>query len=208
MDILLSSLFWFALAVVFACVEIEAEGKNGWAENMPTWYRTTGLAARVYGILMGGKPLTGYHTWMFFLPVMIFHAPFVQGVEWTVQAELSCWAMYFAWCPLWDYLWFVLNPHYTFKNFRKENVWWHGGSPWILNRMPLDHLIAWAVSVAIAALTAQVGEGSPLKNHLCLMGLFAAFTIAAIIAAPLYHRWYKYMRRMDEREKAPIRHVL
>jgi hypothetical protein len=24
-----------------------------------------------------------------------------------------------------DFLWFVLNPYYGIKNFRKEKIWWH-----------------------------------------------------------------------------------
>ena len=40
--------FWCLFAFAITGLEIESEGKYGWAEKMPTWYRTTGFAARVY----------------------------------------------------------------------------------------------------------------------------------------------------------------
>jgi len=69
MELFLTSLFWFFLAAVFAAIEIEIEGKHGWAEKTSTWFRTQGVPAKLYGLLMGGKPLTGYHMFMFFLPL-------------------------------------------------------------------------------------------------------------------------------------------
>lgn len=122
------SLFWFALALLFALVEIEAEGKHGRAEKMPTWYRTTGLAARLYGAVMDAKPLTGYHLFMFFIPLLIAHVPFFSGTRWSVAAECAQLALFFAWCVAWDYLWFILNPHYGVKLFSKDSVWWHAQS--------------------------------------------------------------------------------
>lgn len=37
--VIITAAFWFIVAAVTACIEIEAEGKFGWAEKMPTWYR-------------------------------------------------------------------------------------------------------------------------------------------------------------------------
>jgi hypothetical protein len=73
-------LFWMLFATVVACIEIESEGRFGWAEKAPTWFRTTGIVAKLYGMLMGKKPLTGYHSFMFFFPVLLFHAHFFMGV--------------------------------------------------------------------------------------------------------------------------------
>jgi len=208
--IVITSLFWFVLALVFACLEIEAEGKFGWAEKMPTWYRNHGLIPRIYGIAMGGKPLTGYHSFMFFLPIIIFHAQFFQGVQWSLQGELIAWAIYFAWCPIWDYLWFILNPHYTFENFRKKYVWWHAGSIWIGDRIPLDYVMSWAISIGIAyiALLFDKSGSDVFSNHLNFISLLFTFTIATIFFAPLYHRWYFFMRKTDDRETTHISHTL
>ena len=122
------AVFWFVVALLFAAVEVESEGKRGWAENMPTWYRTSGPAARMYGRLMGGKPLTGYHLFMFFLPLFAMHSAFVSGARWSLASELEQLALYFVWAPMWDYLWFVLNPAYGAGGFKRHRVWWHAKS--------------------------------------------------------------------------------
>jgi len=201
-----SVLFWSLFAVIIACVEIEAEGKHGWAEKMPTWYRTTGFWAVLYGRLMGGKPLTGYHTFMFFFPALLFHAHFFMGVPWSGAQELKAWAMYFAWCPLWDYFWFVLNPHYTGK-FRKDFVWWHAKSPWIFGLFPADYAIALVLSLGFAA-AASSAAGSWLifVDHLALVQGYGLMTILLHLAAPAYHRWYHRMRLRNDRDKADIFH--
>ncbi len=134
-------MFWFVLALILAAIEIEIEGKQGWAEKMPTWYRTTGFFGKLYGLVMNGKPLTGYHLFMTIFTVMIFHVPFFSGTKWSVSAELSTLAIYFVWCAVWDYLWFVLNPYYGVRNFKRQNIWWHTKSYWILNLFPLDYVI-------------------------------------------------------------------
>lgn len=200
-------LFWSLFAVIVACIEIESEGKYGWAEKAPTWYRTTGFWGKAYGLVMGGKPLTGYHTFMFFFPALLFHAHFFMGVRWTATAELEAWALYFVWCPLWDYFWFVLNPAYKGK-FKKDQVWWHAKSPWILGLFPMDYLVGALISVGFAEGAAQVaGSQKPLTKHLLLLGGFGACTVLLhLIGAPLYRRWYARMRRSDDRAKTPIFH--
>lgn len=205
----LPTLFWFVLALVFAALEIESEGKYGWAQKMPTWYRKTGLAAAIYGRLMGGKPLTGYHSFMFFLPIMVFHAGFALGAPWSLKAELMTWAMYFAWCPLWDYLWFVLNPEYGAENFRQKNVWWHAQSPWVLGRFPADYLAGAGLSIGFAALAAwNVGDAAVVTQHLKVMGLLLAMTFATILfVGKPYRAWRTRMLAHDERHLAGIFHA-
>ena len=200
-SILANAAFWSFFAVVIACVEIEAEGKRGWAEKMPTWYRTTGFWAVLYGKLLGGKPLTGYHLFMFFFPVLLFHAHFFVGVPWSGERELLAWAMYFAWCPLWDYFWFVLNPHYAGR-FRKENVWWHARSAWVFGLFPVDYLFGALLSLGCAALA-----GTPaLAAHVALLIGFGVSVCVLHVAAPAYHRWYVRMRLRDDRDRAGIFH--
>jgi len=197
-------LFWSVFATVVACIEIEIEGKSGWAERLPTWYRVDGFCGRAFGLLTGGKPLTGYHSFMFFLPVMIFHAPFFMGVEWSLAAELGTWALYFVWCPLWDYFWFVLNPHYAGRFSRRE-IWWHAKSPWVFGLFPLDYLAGVTVSLAFAGAAAMAaGSAARFGEHLLMMAGFAAYTFLLHLAAPLYRRWYAAMRRRDDRDKAGI----
>ena len=105
-------------------IEIEIEGGMGWAERLPTWYLKRGKVGRVYGIVMGQRPLTGYHVYAFTIPMLILHLPYVMGVDWSFARELITIATYFVLAVVWDYLWFVMNPAYTVARFRRGNVWW------------------------------------------------------------------------------------
>lgn len=194
-----TALFYFILATLVAMVEIELEGKYGWAEKLPTWYRTRGTAAKVYGMVMSGRPLTGYHALMFVLVPLIFHLPFASGMEWSIEAELRTLAMYFAWCPLWDFLWFVLNPHYGIRRFQKKYIWWHAKVKWI-GPVPLDYIVGWVLSVLLA-----LGAGY-LRERLFILGTFVLLFLVTIALAPMYRRWRIKMDRRDDRSLARIFH--
>ncbi|HZX49589.1 MAG TPA: hypothetical protein VFE94_00355 [Candidatus Paceibacterota bacterium] len=204
-----AALFWFLVAMLFAAIEIEIEGKHGWAEKTSTWFRTKGLAARLYGLAMGGKPLTGYHLFMFFLPLLVVHSHFVMGVPWSVEAELLALALYFVWMPTWDFLWFVLNPYYGVKKFKKQKVWWHARSHWLFNITPLDYLFGWGLSVVLAVAATLVADDLRLVFwHLHFMVWFFFFTVLTILlVAPLYKRWHAKMRQRDDREASGIFHA-
>ncbi len=197
--IVISALFWFLLAMVFACVEIEAEDKHGWAHYTPAWHRRRGFIPRIFGFINAGKPLTGYHLFMLFLPLMIFHAPYFMGVEWTAAKELMSVAMYFAWCPLRDYLWFVLNPHFGWRRFNKVNVWCDAKYRWML-RIPLRYFIACGLSVGLAFSAAHMAASRQiLIDHITLMAIFVLMTGVTMVCSPLYHRWYSKIRSRKER---------
>ena len=124
------TLVLFAWAFGLAGIEIEIEGGRGWAERLPTWYLRRGRVGRVYGLVMGRRPLTGYHVYAFAIPMLLLHLPYVTGVHWTLAGELRTVATYFALAVVWDYLWFVLNPAYTVRRFRRGTVWWFE-VPWL-----------------------------------------------------------------------------
>src|SRR5947199_157123 len=83
MDVALRIAGLFLYALLFAAVEIEIEGEHGWAERLPTWYRLTPRYARAFSFLLSGKPLTGYHAVMFFVPLASFHLGFLFGLSWS-----------------------------------------------------------------------------------------------------------------------------
>ena len=201
-----SILFWFLFAILLAALEVEAEGKYGWAQNMPTWYRTRGIGGRLYGLLMGGKPLTGYHLFMFFLPLVAVHVGFFQGARWTLSSELVVLARYFALAVLWDYLWFILNPHYGFSKFRKENVWWHAQSYWVLGRLPVDYFVGWGISLVLALVATKLGTSWALVEQVLLLAGLSLLTLVTIALSPYYHNWYWWMRTRDDRDDAGIHH--
>jgi len=206
MNLIGSILFWFLFAFLLAAVEVEAEGKYGWAEKMPTWYRTRGLAGRLYGLVMGGKPLTGYHLFMFFLPLVAVHAGFFLGVRWSLSGELVVLARYFALAVLWDGLWFVLNPAYGIARFRRERVWWHAKSHWVFGRFPIDYLVGWAISLGLALAANKLGAPGAFQEQALLLAGLLLLTFVVIAFAPHYHWWHANMRSRDDRQDAGITH--
>jgi hypothetical protein len=199
-EFVLRVLFLFGYALLFAAVEIEIEGPHGWAERLPTWFRITTPYARLYGLIMRGKPLTGYHAVMFVLPLQSFHIGFVAGVPWSWAAEASTLSAYMVWVVTWDLLWFILNPRFGWPRFRKGEIWWHGRT-WI-GHFPVDYWSAIACSIAIAASARlTTGNFAILGRHAALLAGFGALTLLSAAAAPAYMRWYLHMRRPGSDER-------
>src|SRR5918911_5602389 len=98
-------LLLFVYALLFALVEIEIEGPDGWAEKLPTWYRVTPGYARLFAAVLSGKPLTGYHATMLPITVLSFHLGFAFGLPWSWAAELRILAAYMVYNVVWDFLW-------------------------------------------------------------------------------------------------------
>ena len=79
-----------------------------------------------------------------------------------------------------DFLWFVLNPSYTLKNYKKEKIPWH--KEWIMG-IPKNYYFGF-----IAVLLILIFSKS---NELLLSTiLIGVFIIGTIILAPLYHKFY------------------
>lgn len=133
-------LLWTAvLAFAFARLEINIEGKAGWAANLPTWRIDKHPLLDVF---WGGRPLTGYHVWAFSFIALSFHLPlFVFGV-FSLRHEariFSCIMLFWVWE---DFLWFVMNPAYGIRKFRPHYIAWH--KRWLLG-LPVDY---WAFTVS------------------------------------------------------------
>ena len=202
------------LALVMALVEIEIEGPYGWAEKLPTPYRVSGPLARLFGLVLGGKPLTGYNLLMFAATLVAFHLPYAFGAPWTAARELALLAAWIAWSALWDFLWFLLNPAYGWRRFRPGSVWWHSRWLW---RLPLDYWVAVAASLALA-LVAGLAAGEepagaagsaapgPLAAQALLLAAFALWALVAHLFAPLYGRLYArtHAAAFDERGRVPM----
>jgi hypothetical protein len=145
---LLFACYLVLTAVVFARLEIQIEGPNGWAAQLPTWR----IQNRWTRLFYGSRPLTGYHLWMLIFVLAMIHAPvalkpsiFSGGLELRI---ISFCILFFL---VEDFLWFVLNPAFGIRRFRREHIWWHAPSWWWV--MPRDYwvygtigLFAYAVS--------------------------------------------------------------
>lgn len=203
----ISAAFLSVFATVLACMEIETEGKYGWAEKAPTWYWVKGWVPWLYGKSMNGMPLTGYHLFMTIFIAMVFHYPFVNGAEWSIAKEIyTMFALIPAWSTMWDYHWFVLNPAYKGR-FREGQIWWHR-EWWFGGRVPKNYPVSVAMSIAVAAFGGWLeGAGSTMfLNHLVMLICFTVWTALVHIFAPRYQTWYEKMRTHDERDLAGIFH--
>jgi hypothetical protein len=141
------------LGTLLASEEIQIEGAAGWASSLPTW--------RIGGnwlldIFWGGRPVTGYHVYIFSCVALFFHFPFVFAWRWHWRAEaraLACIALFWVWE---DFLWFVLNPAFGIARFAPEFVPWHHHWLW---GAPTDY---WLGSIACAVFSA-LSLGKPAR---------------------------------------------
>ncbi|RJO60728.1 hypothetical protein C4544_04635, partial [candidate division WS5 bacterium] len=112
--------------------------KHGWAKNLPTWRpKDSNIFTRSYSQMMSGKEITGYHLSIFAFVFLLFGLPYVFGYPLTLINFLMTASFYFMFCILWDFLWFVLNPHYPLKQFKKEHLAFHH-KKWFLG-IPTDY---------------------------------------------------------------------
>jgi len=123
------------IAAVFAKVEIQIEGAAGWAANLPTWRVNQHW---MLDFLWGGRPLTGYHVWIFLFMILVFHLLFFIHGRFSMRLEfrvLGSLAMF--WIQE-DFFWFVLNPAYGISRFKPQFIPWH--HHWMLG-VPVDYLV-------------------------------------------------------------------
>lgn len=127
----------FLIALVLALLEIQIEGKEGWASNLPVWRP---------GWKFLSKEITGYHGLLILLLLLFFHFPFVSGGGWSLSSELKILSLFFIFVSVWDFLWFVLNPHFPLKKFKAEHIWWHKN--WLLG-LPTDYYGSLVISLIV-----------------------------------------------------------
>ena len=143
-------IFGILIAFVIAKLEINIEGKNGWAENLPTWRRKNFLTKMIWGEL----PITGYHLWFLAMIEIFLHFPFVTGATWSIGLELQIQAMFLLATVIEDFFWFVLNPEFGFKKFNKFHARWHEG--WV-GPVPYFYLRLLSLSGLFLAISLYTG---------------------------------------------------
>lgn len=112
--------FMVFMSIILAFWEIQIEGKDGWAANLPGWRIEKGFFMK----LTGGRPVTGYHICMTLFLIAFVHLP-LFFVPWNLRLESLLLGFYVGMVFLEDFFWFVLNPHYGIRNLRKGKIWWH-----------------------------------------------------------------------------------
>lgn len=167
-----------------AVLEIQIEGKYGWAEKLPTrrpdsskWY------SKIYKLIMCGKDLTGYHLSVLTLVLIFFHYPYFTVQAWDWSLELKTLSFFFLVSIVWDFLWFVLNPHYGLRRFKPEYIWWH--KKWFLF-MPIDYYLALIIS-ALFYLRFSL-SWILFQEWLFIVALFLLLTLIVIIFRTIFSK--------------------
>jgi len=133
-------LLW--VSYCFAKVEIAIEGEHGWADDLPTWRLSKEhILSRM---LSGGRELTGYHFWIQTFVFSLLHVVYLFHVP-SFAIELQILSFIFALWIIEDFLWFLLNPAYGIKKFKKEYIWWHERHWWWF--APMEYFTFLPVSI-------------------------------------------------------------
>lgn len=120
-------IFNILIAIALAKLEIQIEGKYGWAEKLPTWR----LKNKWTQLFWGEQPYTGYHFWLLISIILFLHFPFVLNPSsWSAELELLIIGYFFLGVILEDYFWFVFNPHFGRQKFTNTHAPWH--KKWIM----------------------------------------------------------------------------
>lgn len=179
------AVYLFVLATVLAWLEIQIEGKYGWAEKSPCWRpNQDSRIAKLYALIVAGKPMTGYHLTMFAFVFLILHFPFFAGSAWTIVKELEILSTCFIFSGCWDFLWFLWNPSYGLKRFKPQYIWWH--KKWIAGKIPTDYPVGLIESLVLVLIAIPFGGLDVLAAWGLTVGILAGLTILSCpIARPL-----------------------
>jgi hypothetical protein len=142
------------LAFFFANVEIQIEGAQGWACGLPTWRIEKHW---LLDIFWGGRPMTGYHAWVFPFMLLVFHLPQVMQDRLSLRLEARCLGALMLFWIAEDFIWFVANPAYGIARFAPAFIPWH--KHWLLG-VPTDYLVFTAAGTALLAWSYGGGYGT------------------------------------------------
>lgn len=150
-------LLFFAILLVWCLIvarlEVEIEGRDGWAKNLPTWkykldetsklwYKPFGAQEyqepacgpvlqtlyTVYIKILGGREFTGYHRMVDAMQIFVAHLLvyllFFRTAPWWL-VEIRAIACLLLFWSVEDTLWFFVNPFYGLAKYRPEFIPWH-----------------------------------------------------------------------------------
>lgn len=169
-------LFVILFSTVYALIEIEIEGKNGWMKGLPT--------PKV--LKLGTKNMTLYHIYMLIL--IIGTIIFQNNMVFTLNSFLYSLTNILLILFLEDILWFIFNPHFTIKKYLKKDIWWHSKQPWYFG-MPLHNYII-SLIVLIISYYFYI-TNNPLHSTVFYNLIYSyIFVVFSIILSPIYHKFY------------------
>jgi hypothetical protein len=140
--------FLVTASTLFALLEIEIEGAKGWARDLPTWR----IRNRWTRLVLGARPLTGYHLYVNLFLLLVLHLPYAFGfIRPSLGAELRILAFVALFWVLEDFLWFALNPAFGLRRFRRERIRWHAPDWWWI--APRDYWLFTPAGIALYVLS-------------------------------------------------------
>ncbi len=177
MSLILINIYLFILALNLAILEIQIEGKHGWAENLPTWRPAKDTwVQKIFARINFGKQLTGYFLAINCFVLLTLHLPFIFGLSLNFSNWLKIISLWLVFVNVWDLLWFVLNPNFGLGRFKKEFVPWH--KIWFLG-LPADY---WAgISLSFLALTPYLYFTQSFDLVLWWLTNFAVFIFEILV---------------------------
>ena len=117
----------------------------GWAFNLPCWKKEN----KFIDWLLGKKPLTGYHVWLLIMFLFLFHSIYLF-IPLSLKNETILMGLFFWYWIVEDFLWFVENPYYQLRNFKRGRIYWH--KRWIGKRIPVSYLISAIIGTTLLLL--------------------------------------------------------
>lgn len=175
------SLFLFVFALVYALIEIEIEGPDGWAKNLPTPQNFCFHLSlyHVYMILLACIVICGF---VYFRDTKECLEDNTRSTEYRVRSVVSrVLFMLVAFFLLQDFLWFVMNPSYTVCKYSAQHISWH--SPWYFG-LPWFNFVGFGL-LALAVLISP--ERSNMLFSIVVLGSLLGLSVAV---APTYHSFY------------------
>ena len=150
--------FVLLLATLWAWMEVEIEGKHGWAQQLPT-------ACAFWG-------WTWYHVSMNFIILIVLY----RSLR-SVQFEQGCTSLiYFAlytvaWFVVEDVLWFVLNPSFGIKHYTVAGIPWHASKPWFGGTFVYNWVVLFCWAIA-AGLQFAYCNSLRIFRDMCIAGFY------------------------------------
>ena len=68
---------------IFALLEIQIEGENGWASKLPTW-----KLKNPFQKIINWPYITGYHIYLNLLFITVLQLPFFTGLAFNLRNEI------------------------------------------------------------------------------------------------------------------------
>jgi len=160
--------YFFLIGLSLALLEIEIEGPDGWAKNLPT------KRIKIWWYQKFGKEVTGYHLLLQIFLLLFMHLPLILENRFSWDLEALILSQYFFFLVYWDYLWFVLNPHFKLKEFKKSGVPWH--TAWIFG-LPTEYWLAMLAGIFFPVIVLGWGV---LLTQLIYLVTYIAFVLLTI----------------------------